>query len=80
MEVFTILVVMYWPNILDRPATDSVMAEFYNGKRLEFSSYDSCYNHVQENLEALKQFGKSNFPDAELVKKILCVRQSGFST
>ena len=79
MEVFTILVVMYWPNILDRPATDSVMAEFYNGKRLEFSSFDECYDHVQENLESLKKFGKTTFPDAKYVKQILCVKQSGFN-
>ena len=63
MEVFIIAIVMWWGDPLAKPLNDSVEIETLHGKPLYFETQQECFDHVDENLEALKGFGRAYFQD-----------------
>ena len=44
-------------------------------QNLVFESYEKCFDHVQENLETLKRFGRKVFENKAIVKQILCIEE-----
>tara|TARA_B100000575_G_scaffold288013_1_gene287300 strand:+ start:559 stop:813 length:255 start_codon:yes stop_codon:yes gene_type:complete len=73
MKVFIIAIVMWWGDISQQPPTDAVEVKTLHGKPLIFRTTEECYDHVNENLDALKAFGRAYYPTSNAVKTILCV-------
>ena len=57
------------------PLNDAVEVKYLHGKPLYFLTEEECFAHIDENLDALKKFGKETYPTAHTVKSILCVPQ-----
>ena len=74
-KVFIIAIVMWWADMTQTPLNDSVEIKYLHGEPLYFMTEQECFAHIDENLDALKAFGKSEFPTAHTVKSILCVEQ-----
>mgnify|MGYP003137725892 CR=1 FL=1 len=70
---YMILIVMFLADPSEK--MDSVKVKTLYNKPLVFESYKKCSEHVQENLEALKGFGRKVFEDKAIVKQILCVEE-----
>ena len=70
---YMILIVMFLADPSER--MDSVKIETLYNKPLVFESYEKCFDHVQENLEALKGFGRKVFENKAIVKQILCIEE-----
>ena len=51
--------------------TDALEITHNNGKPLQFETQETCYAHVYENLDKLKEFASSQF-DGAPVKTIIC--------
>ena len=73
MEVFIIAIVMWWGDPLAQPLNDSVEIETLHGKPLYFETQQECFDHVDENLEALNAFGRAYYPTSNAVKTIYCI-------
>ena len=73
MEVFIIAIVMWWGDPLAQPLNDSVEIETLHGKPLYFETQQESFDHVDENLEALKAFGRAYYPTSNAVKTIYCI-------
>ena len=70
---YMILIVMFLADPSEK--MDSVKVETLYNKPLVFESYENCFDHVQENLEALKGFGRKVFENKAIVKQILCIEE-----
>ena len=70
---YMILIVMFLADPSER--MDSVKVETLYNKPLVFENYEKCFDHVQENLEALKRFGRKVFENKAIVKQILCIEE-----
>ena len=70
---YMILIVMFLADPSEK--MDSVKVETLYNKPLVFESYEKCFDHVQENLEALKRFGRIVFENKAIVKQILCIEE-----
>jgi len=73
MKVFIIAIVMWWGDPSAKPKHDSVEVETLDGKPLFFNTQQACFNHVDENLDALKAFGRAYYPSSNAVKSIHCI-------
>ena len=73
MEVFIIAIVMWWGDPLAKPLEDSVEIDSLHGKPLYFETQQACFDHVDENFDALKAFGRAFYPSANSVKSIYCI-------
>jgi hypothetical protein len=71
MKEIIILIVMMFPEYGVYP--DSVAIREYEGKPLVFTSADKCEEWIWNDLENLKEYGKTVYPDAVAVKQITCV-------
>ena len=58
------------------PSTDSVEVETLHQKPLFFKSEKECHKHIDDNLEALKGFGRRVYPTANAVKAIYCIERN----
>ena len=61
----------------------AVKVNSLHGKPLVFDKIQDCYDHVNENVEPLKQFAISVYKDQDpnvLVKTIMCVQVPGEDT
>lgn len=74
MKVLIILIVMMFPEYGRYP--DSIEVNGLHGKPLSFTTEEKCADHVNENIDALKDFAMSVYPDAVAVKRILCIEKS----
>ena len=74
-KVFIIAIVMWWADPAMIPENDSVEIKYLHGKPLYFMTEKECGIHIDDNLQALKDYGKSVYPTANAVKTILCVPQ-----
>ena len=74
-KVFIIAIVMWWGDPAMIPENDSVEVKWLDGKPLYFMTEKECGMHIDENLDALKGYGRSVYPTANAVKTILCVPQ-----
>ena len=70
---YMILIVMFLADPTEK--LDAVKVKTLYNKPLVFESYEKCFDHVQENLEALKGFGRKVFENKATVKQILCVEE-----
>ena len=75
MKVFIISVVMWWADPALMPNTDAVEVHTLHGKPLFFKTRADCFEHIDENLEALKKFGKRYYPTANAVREIYCLER-----
>ena len=80
MKVFIISIVMWWGNLAETPINDAVEIDTLDGKQLEFVTQPACFEHVDENLEALKAYGHKVFPTANAVKAIYCLERERQAT
>ena len=55
MKVFIISVVMWWADPALIPNTDAVEVHTLHGKSLFFKTRADCFEHIDQNLEALKK-------------------------
>jgi len=74
-KVFIIAIVMWWADPTATPVNDSVEIKWLDGAPLYFMSRQECGDHIDENLQALKDYGKSVYPTAHTVKTIYCVEK-----
>ena len=72
-KVFIIAIVMWWADPTATPTNDSVEIKFLDGKPLYFMTEKECAAHIDDNLLALKDYGKSVYPTAHSVKTIYCI-------
>lgn len=72
MKPMIILIVMFFSDPM-RIGADSVTIETYNGKPLLFYDQKKCSEWIWKDLENLKAYAKSVYPDAVAIKEILCV-------
>ena len=73
MKVFIIAIVMWWGDSSAKPTHDSVEVETLHGKPLYFKTLEACFDHVDENLDVLKAFGRATYPSSNAVKSIHCI-------
>ncbi len=73
MEVFIIAIVMWWGDPTAKPVNDSVEIQTLHGKPLFFETREACHEHIDQNLDALKAFGRANYPTSNAVKSIYCI-------
>ena len=52
---------------------DAITVDFKNGEPLLFHDVDECVEHVQNNLEEIKQFAIAEFEYKGAIKSISCV-------
>ena len=76
MKEFIILIIMFFADPMYK-GNDSVSIKSYQGKPLAFSSLDTCEKWVWNDLENLKAYAKSVYPEAVAVKSIICVKKLG---
>ena len=76
MKEFIILIIMFFADPMYK-GKDSVSIKSYQGKPLAFSSLDKCEKWVWNDLENLKAYAKSVYPEAVAVKSIICVKKLG---
>ena len=53
---------------------DALEVSHKDGKLLEFHTYEECFDHVEKNIDELKEFAKAGF-DGAPIKKVLCVQK-----
>jgi len=75
MKIFIISIVMWWGDPTMTPKNDAIEIGTMNGKPFYFTSQKDCFKHIDDNLEALKSFGKASFPSANAVKTIYCLER-----
>tara|TARA_Y100000816_G_scaffold140188_1_gene99295 strand:- start:240 stop:497 length:258 start_codon:yes stop_codon:yes gene_type:complete len=74
-KVFIIAIVMWWADPTATPTKDSVEITHKHGLPLYFATQQECFNHVDDNIDALKEYGKAVFPTAHTVKSIYCLER-----
>ena len=74
MKELIILIVMMFPEYGRYP--DSIEVKGLHGKPLSFTTEEKCADHVNENIDALKGFAMSVYPEAVAVKSILCIEKN----
>ena len=74
-KVFIIAIVMFWADPTATPENNAIEIKWLDGKPLYFETIEACGDHIDENLDALKEFGKVSFPTAHTVKTIYCLER-----
>ena len=77
-KVFIIAIVMWWADPTQIPENDSVEITHLHGQPLYFETQQECFNHVDMNLQALKEYGKATYPTANTVKVIYCLEKEKY--
>tara|TARA_Y100001937_G_C7034272_1_gene291539 strand:+ start:103 stop:360 length:258 start_codon:yes stop_codon:yes gene_type:complete len=75
-KIFVIAIVMWWADPTTTPANDSVEITHLHGQPLYFKTIKDCGVHIDNNLQALKEYGKFVYPTAHTVKTIYCVERT----
>ena len=73
MKEMVILIVMMFTEYGVYP--DSVEIHSRYGEPLRFTTMEACFDHVDENIDSLKRYAKTVYPNAVAVKEILCVEK-----
>ena len=73
MKEMIILIVMMFPEYGVYP--DSIAIHSRYGEPLRFTTMEACFDHVDENIDSLKRYAKTVYPNAVAVKEILCVEK-----
>ena len=61
--------------LLDPAADDALEVDFKNGKILELSKIEHCYEHIHNNLAELKAFAGLEFGPNVPIKSIDCFKK-----
>ena len=74
MIKYIIVVTMFFINPVQFGENDAVEIESYKGRPLQFEKQSDCYEHVEKNLEKIKEFAIYTYRDkpGALVKQIIC--------
>ena len=72
MKEMIILITMFFADP-SYAGKDSVSIHTYNCKPLVFTDVDKCEKWIWNDLDNLKAYGKSVYPEAVSVKEIHCV-------
>ena len=72
MKPMIILIVMFFADPMHK-GQDSDSIETYQGKPLVFTDADKCQEWIWKDLDNLKAYAKTVYPEAVAVKEILCV-------
>ena len=70
-KVFIIAIVMWWADMTQTPLNDAVEVKYLHGKPLYFLTEEECFAHIDENLDALKEFGKTTYPTSSHSKEYI---------
>ena len=72
MKEMMIFIVMFFADPMHN-GEDSVSIHTYDGKPLYFTDVDKCQEWIWKDLDNLKAYAKTVYPEAVAVKEILCV-------
>ena len=73
MKEMVILIVMMFTEYGVYPNSVEIHSRY--GEPLRFTTMEACFDHVDENLDSLKRYAKTVYPNAVAVKEILCVEK-----
>ena len=73
MIMYKIVIFMFLLNPAELDALDVL---YKDGKVLEFSNKEKCYEHIHNNLVELKKYAASEFGPATPVKMIDCFKKN----
>ena len=76
MEHYMIVILMFVALGIDGPDRDALEITHKDGKPLLFDTMEQCVDHVNKNLDELKQHASEQF-DGAPVKKIMCFEKHG---
>ena len=78
MKEFIIVITMFFAEPNTYPNALEIAAR--HGEPLRFATEQKCYEHINENFDALKKFAMTMYPEAVTVKSMFCVKkQKGFT-
>ena len=72
MKEMIILITMFFADP-SYTGQDSITIDSYNGRPLIFTDADKCEKWIWNDLDNLKAYAKTIYPEAVAVKKIQCV-------
>ena len=72
MKEMIILIVMFFADPM-HSGPDSVSIDSYQGKPLVFTNVEKCQKWIWDDLDNLKAYAKTVYPEAVAVKEIMCV-------
>ena len=75
VKVYIIAIVMFWADPTATPTNDSVEITHLHGLPLYFETVQGCSDHINQNIDALKEYGLSVYPTAHTVKTIYCLQR-----
>ena len=70
--MYKIVIIMF---LLYLSADDALEVNYKNGKLLEFSKIEHCYEHIHDNLKDLRAFAALEFGPDVPIKSINCFRK-----
>ena len=79
MKEMIILIVMFFADPMHK-GNDSVSINTFQGKPLVFTDVEKCQEWIWKDLENLKAYAKTVYPEAVAVKEIQCVYKKGQET
>ena len=71
--MYKIVIIMF---LLNPAVEDALEVSFKNGKVLEFSRIEHCYEHIHNNLAELKEFAGLEFGPDVPIKSIYCFKKN----
>ena len=71
--MYKIVIIMF---LLNPAVEDALEVSFKNGKVLEFSRIEHCYEHIHNNLAELKKFAGLEFGPDVPIKSINCFKKN----
>ena len=72
MKEMIILITMFFADP-SYTGQDAITIDSYNGRPLIFTDADKCEKWIWNDLDNLKAYAKTVYPEAVAVKEILCV-------
>ena len=79
MKEMIILIIMFFADPM-HSGNDSVSIETFHGKPLVFTDVDKCEKWIWDDLDNLKAYAKTIYPEAVAVKEFKCVYKKGQET
>lgn len=71
--MYKIVIIMF---LLNPVVEDALEVNFKNGKVLEFSRIEHCYEHIHNNLAELIEFAGLEFGPGVPIKSINCFKKN----
>ena len=72
MKEMIILITMFFADPM-YSGKDAITIDSYNGRPLIFTDADKCEKWIWNDLDNLKAYAKTIYPNAVAIKKIQCV-------